>query len=172
MGAGKAPTQKKGSHMNTDNIDLSGIKWMLFKPAPDKTGYLVFDRNITVDKFEKEIQERLPKEIASCLDYCGATYCRRNEQLKEQICGTDSEKDAFNTYLTTEWAPGSNEGYYAHVYAVTPGTPRRMIWMAKTFNALAAIALDACLHCWTSSTDRYLEHATRKVLAGIPLQEG
>ncbi len=138
--------------MNTDNIDLSEIEWMLFKHAPDKPGcYVMFDRNITVQQFAEKINARMPEEIRSRLDYYGPDAPFISPGRKRPINATDDPNLARQIYLTSSWETGSSEGYYTHVHAVStserkPG--RSTIWVAKTFDVKVAVALDICMHCW------------------------
>jgi len=138
--------------MNTNDINLSEIEWMLFKPAPDKPAcYVQFDRNITVQQLAEEIKARMPEEIRSRLDYYGPDVLFNSADRNSPINATDDPNLARQIYLTTSWESGSSEGYYTHVYAVStsgikPG--RSTIWVAKTFDVKVAVALDICMHCW------------------------
>jgi len=144
--------KQKGSHMNTNDIDLSEIEWMLFKQAPDKPAcYVKFDRNITVQQFAEEIKARMPEEIRSRLDYYGPNAPFKSPERNSPINATDDPDLARQIYLTASWESGSSEGYYTRVCAVStserkPG--RTTIWVAKTFDVKVAVALDICLHCW------------------------
>ncbi len=155
--------------MNTDNLDLSEIKWMLFKPVPNQPGYVQFDRNLTIKQFAEAIKARLPNDIRSRLE-CFAPY-QYNDNRKDdaQISGNGKDEYAGNTDLVSHWEQGTNEGFYTSVYAVAtymqPG--RRLIWSAKMFDPLVAIALDLCLHCWISGPQNGQEHAARKILQSI-----
>ena len=155
--------------MNTDNINLSEIKWMLFKPVPDQPGYLQFDRNLTIKQFAAEIKTRLPEEIRRHLEYFGPYQYAYNRRDNAQISGNGEDENARNTDLVTHWAQGTSEGFYNSVYAVAtynkPG--RRLVWFAKMFDPMVAIALDVCLHCWISDPQNGQEHAARKILASI-----
>jgi hypothetical protein len=153
--------------MNTDDIDLSEIEWMLFKQAPDKPAcYVMFDRNITVQQLAEEIKARMPEEILSRLDYYGRRHSeqRSSKQPDQRDQGPDLARQI---YLTSSWETGSSEGYYTHVHAVStserkPGTST--IWVAKTFDLKVAIALDICLHCWVDCGER---KAAKDILAHI-----
>ena len=155
--------------MNTDNINLSEIEWMLFKPVPDQPGYVQFDRNITIKQFADEIKARLPVDIRQRLDYFGPYRHCDERKDSAQISGNGIDENARHTNLATHWEQGTNEGYYNSVYAVTahyqPG--RRLIWSAKMFDPLVAIALDVCLHCWISGPQNGQEHAARNILQNI-----
>jgi len=164
----KAPLKKKGSHMNTDNINLSEIEWMLFKQAPDKPAcYVKFDRNITVQQFAEEIKARMPEEIRSRLDYYGPSVAFTSPERNSPINATDDPDLARQIYLSVSWETGSSEGYYVHVCAVSTSERKRgrtTIWSAKTFDIKTAVALDVCLHCWVDCGDK---KAAREILAHI-----
>lgn len=154
--------------MNTDNINLSEIEWMLFKQAPDKPAcYVKFDRNITVQQFADEIKARMPEEIRSRLDYYGPNAPFKSPERNSPINATDDPDLARQICLTASWETGSCEGYYARVYAVStserkPG--RSTIWVAKTFDIKTAVALDICLHCWVDCGEK---KAAKDILAHI-----
>ena len=154
--------------MNTDNINLSEIEWMLFKHAPDKPAcYVMFDRNITVQQFAEEIKARMPEEIRSRLDYYGPTAPFKSPERNSPINATDDPDLARQIYLTSSWETGSSEGYCTRVYAVStserkPG--RSTIWVAKTFDLKVAVALDICLHCWVDCGEK---KAAKDILAHI-----
>ena len=154
--------------MNTDNINLSEIEWMLFKPAPDKPAcYVQFDRNITVQQLAEEIKARMPEEIRSRLDYYGPTAPFKSPERNSPINATDDPDLARQIYLTSSWETGSSEGYCTRVYAVStserkPG--RSTIWVAKTFDLKVAVALDICLHCWVDCGEK---KAAKDILAHI-----
>jgi hypothetical protein len=160
--------KQEGSHMNTDNIDLSEIEWMLFKRIPDKPAhYVQFDQNITVQQLAEEIKARMPEEIRSRLDYYEPVALFNSSERNSPINATDDPNLAQQIYLTTSWESGSSEGYYNHVYAVStsgrkPG--RSTIWVAKTFDVKVAVALDICLHCWLDFGEK---KAAKDILAHI-----
>lgn len=161
--------------MNTENLDLTPIEWQLYKPAPDKPGYLVFDRNFSLDELGRAIRAKITPELYGLFDYFAPGGLLREASRKRPINATEQPGDEEFTYLATDWSPGNSEGYYTEIYAIRNGDEtrkRRVIWTAKTFNVLATIALDICIHCWLLPSRRYQEHAARKILAGIPLQEG
>ena len=155
--------------MNTENINLSEIEWMLFKPVPNQPGFVQFDRNLTIKQFAEEIKARLPEDIRSRLEYFGPYQYADNRRDNAQISGNGKDEYAGNTDLVSHWEQGTNEGFYTSVYAVAtyiqPG--RRLIWSAKMFDPLVAIALDLCLHCWISGPQNGQEHAARKILQSI-----
>ena len=155
--------------MNTENINLSEIEWMLFKPVPGQAGYVQFDRNITIKQFAEEIKARLPEDIRSKLEHFGPYQYSEERGVNAQISANGTDETARDTDLTPHWDRGTNEGFYNCVYAVAtynqPG--RRLIWSAKTFDPLVAIALDLCLHCWIAGPQNGQEHAARKILQSI-----
>ena len=106
--------------MNTDNLDLSEIKWMLFKPVPNQPDFVQFDRNLTIKQFAEEIKARLPKEIRSRLE-CFAPY-QYNDNRKDdaQISGNGKDEYAGNTVLVS----ASPRFAQFRIPDVTRGVPR------------------------------------------------
>ena len=155
--------------MNTENINLSEIEWMLFKPVPGQAGYVQFDRNITIKQFAEEIKARLPEDIRSKLEHFGPYQYSEERGVNAQISANGTDETARDTDLTPHWDRGTNEGFYNCVYAVAtynqPG--RRLIWSAKTFDPLVAIALDLCLHCWIAGPGANQGQAAKQILASI-----
>lgn len=164
---------KKKPHMNTENLDLSCIELQQYMPDPARpgSGYLVHDRTLSYDELDKLLRKRVPQELYGRFESFGLSVEGRfdDKTRKQPVSATGKPEDAKHTYLTTDWEPGSNEGFYTHVYAVRYGDPnrRRVIWTAKAFDLHATIALDMLLHCLLYHGSRYEQHATKQVLQHI-----
>jgi len=145
---------------------LAEIDWQIYKPSEDKPGYLTFVRCMTLQEFNDAIRTKMPKALAERLDYWGSSNAvYKKDGMKDSLSGPEKDSDTTMTRLLIQWEPGTSEGYYVHVYASTPKAPvLRCVWMAKTFEAQAAIALSLCLQCWIGNDGRAMRHATAEIV--------
>lgn len=91
---------------------LRPIEWEFYKPAPDRPGYVVFDRRLTVRELCELINERL-KLAELTPDEYGFSY------TPAQYEGWENEPIPEHRWFACFAVTGSSEGYYIHIDLVS-----------------------------------------------------
>jgi hypothetical protein len=125
------------------------IEVSLSKPQPEKPGYLIHDRNLTIRELNDAIQSQLDPRIKRAMEWNGIppaiTLPLADSKLREDSplppCGHPfPEPD-----LRIEWRPGGSEGYVVSVYARRNTEPDPCVWHAKLFDLDMTLALHTAL---------------------------
>ena len=128
----------------TDYVEAS-----LDKPNPDKPGYLLHDRNLTIAELNDAIQAQLDPRLKAHFEWNGVPAIITLPHIDRDFL-PDSPLPAWKAPfpqpdLDIHWRPGGSEGYVVSILANRQGLEPVCVWHAKLFDITATIALHTAL---------------------------
>jgi hypothetical protein len=114
---------------------MKQIETTLWKPNPDKPGYVVIDRTLTHKELDAAIQRAMPSGLKDQWEWSGPPATMKILQQ------TDTPLPPHDKVMV-EWCPGSSEGYIANIYVTDyyNRKPLECVWHAKMFDFKVAHA--------------------------------
>jgi hypothetical protein len=139
-------------------MQIPEIDTAVYLPAEGKPGYSRFSHNMTLDQLQKAIRKEMPPALLLNMDNFGMPHWLNKLDYLPSYSSADCR-------LQVSWTPGGSEGYYISIHAEEATFKHSLVWSAKTFDLMAAIALSAWLTCAFTHTGGHAENEIGRIFA-------